>query len=157
MANAIPIERVSVFTPDSIAVGMRLYYKGDHVPFVATKHLISKGAKTGRYLLPAFALTESGATKWTEIAGSMDDTYVVVSIERNRTGAKGQRLEDLVHVKGNGYAGVTFGLVPADLCAKFGILEGGATEGSLQGVIAEDDNELSAYQRWKEETAANGW
>ena len=111
----------TIFTADQLRVGMALRYKGDDIPF-ATPFLKNKGNKLGNWLLPSFTVNPAAPSgrKWEDLPGSKRDTYTITKIETGRKGKGGRPLEDLIHIVGEGYApGTVFGLVPADVIAKF--------------------------------------
>ena len=152
----------SQLTPDRVREGMVLAYRGDDVPYVAARNLITKGQKKNTFLLPAFqaddAYPEGGI--WLDLPGSKKDTYWIAKIERDRKGKNGRALPDMAWVKGEGYSpDVSFGLRFEDLCAKFELVEDPASD-----IEAEVDTEIKAgastndrRRAWDREKQESGW
>lgn len=105
-----------------LRVGAVLKYRGDSVPFVQATHLISKGKKTGKYLLPALREDDTmpKGGEWIDIPGNTKDPYIITKIDTNRIGKGGKPLPDLIWISGGGYeSDIKFGLNPHDVIAKF--------------------------------------
>lgn len=156
----VGLETLSKWTPDMIAVGMTLKYRGDQVPFVSSDYLINKGRKRGdTFLLPSFVTLPGSSRKWTDVPGDPNDIYVVVGVETGRVGKTGNPLADLVIIQGDGYTkGTKFGLHPDDVVAKFAPITGGdQVIADLDHLAHETGTELEERLNWKKAMADDAW
>ena len=158
MARSFPSTRAVSLTDMSpalkasdLCVGMVLAYKGDRVPFLQAKHLISKGQKAGGlYLLPAY----DGA-KWSDVPGIVTDEYRIIEIEKERVSKRGADLPDMIWITGSSYRTVKFGLNPIDVVAKFSLVmspeEVGIITTESHGIVHDMRN------AWEEKLKHEGW
>lgn len=153
LSLAIPLSTIAPkMEAHNLAPGAVLVYRGDNVPYVQAKHLISKGSKAGgKWLLPA--LMQDG--KWTDLPGNTSAEYVIHSIERSRTGKNGKPLADIVWITTTAYPNAKIGLGVEDVCVKFAMVISPVE----RQIIAEDSHGVlhDTKHAWESEIQSEGW